>query len=196
MNSPIRLKRALCFGLVRSSLGALVLPVLALLFVNCAGTGKKTSSQAVHIQKEDLLVLETIQLPDSAQGTLESYGWDTARFAQEWRKELHFQLRRAGIATTDDSAKSSVRLRILVHSMRREGGPQIDAVASLIRPEGSKSFPVQTKAKGGEETGERSDPTVDRLRLWSSQITKECLRNPKAEEKRKQEYVPQVFMVF
>jgi hypothetical protein len=168
----------------------------AFLLAHCAGSGPSQSTQTVRISNKDLVVLEPFRLPDSAQATLETYGWDTTRFVEEWRKELHFQLRRAGIATSDDSSKSAVRLRITVHTLLRDGGPQIAAQASLIKPEGSRSFSVPGKSAGRTGTEERMDPTLDRLRYWSSLITKECLRNPKAEEKRKQEYVPQLFMVF
>jgi len=167
----------------------------ALAFFACAGTSSKTP--LVQVSADDMIYLAPLELPDSLNGGLEPWGWDTARFERELRQEIVYQFRQRGVGIIEDSARAKAGLALVWRAWTRDGGLRLSGEGSLVKEGKTRRFDLaMDKGKRASDL-ERSDPTIDRIREIAKDAVAQSMRDPKGKPKKKPESaIPTVLWIF
>lgn len=155
-------------------------------FAGCApGYGLRARP---YVEAKDTLFVGMPTVP-AVDSSLSALGWDSARFADELRKELRFQLNRKGIVTPDDSAGAGSRLEV---ALDRYAMMEFSGQARLTTPAGSRDIPFAKKRKGAPEN---RDPTIDDIRKIAASLAEETRADPRRPGKREAPF-PGLQMIF
>lgn len=175
------------------------LAILAILFWNgCASLRTPVSTKpAIYVSSKEPLFVGIPVVPDTVDSLLSHVGWGVNRFAQELQKEIVYQFNQKGIPTLPDSVGAkSILLVSLSTYVEAEGSPSsFTGNAILKTTQGEK--PIRFgKAEKRAQALERSNPTVDNIRMIAEAIVTEARKQPVKPREEKRDPTPQLLMVF
>jgi len=175
---------------------------------------------AVFASSKEALYVALPVVPGSVDSLLARMGWSGGRFAQELRKEIIFQLNRKGLAILQEPAtlSDSAALRSTAAGSAGTASALSDTASSLtvnlkeyVEGSGAPSHfqgDALLKTSAGErrfdfskspkraEAPERSDPTVDNIRLIAESVVSEACKVPVTKKRSEPEITPPLMMIF
>ena len=172
--------------------------IVAAFWLGCAGSGRSSVDQPhIAADSKTKLFVSLLALPDTVDSALTHLGWGAGRFAQELRKEISYQLNRKGVATVEDSAVAQGFLTLSISEYAEGGGSpsRFSCEAQLRTAAGERRFTCAKSSKRAESL-ERSDPTVDNIRLIAQSVVTEACKTTEKKRKGNEDFNPPILMIF